>query len=57
MRFRALRMACKLARLTDAPRGHGRWWKLTLWLLEERYTEAKKRGGYDFAKNYDYIPF
>lgn len=53
----ALRAACWVARLKDAPRGHKRWWRLTLWLLEERYSVAKRIGGYDLAKTYDYIPF
>lgn len=56
-RLRLLRAACFVLRVTDMPRGQGRWYRLTLWLCEERYQAAKALGGRDFARPYDYIPF
>jgi hypothetical protein len=41
----------------EPPRVTG--WRYRVWLriMETRYREAERRGGRDFAKQYDYIPF
>ena len=56
-RLRLLRVACAALWLTDKPRGKNRLYRLTLWLLEERYQAAESLGGRDLARTYDYIPF
>ena len=58
-RLRLFAAACVALRLTDAPRFRfGRHvYRLTLWLLDQRYQAANALGGRDFARTYDYIPF
>jgi hypothetical protein len=55
--LRLLRLACFALRLDDIPRGRRRWYRMTLWLLEQRYTTAAALHGRTFARRYDYVPF
>jgi hypothetical protein len=56
-RLRLLDATCTLLRVRDVPRGRGRWFQITLRLLEARYRAAEDIGGRDFARPYDYVPF
>lgn len=56
-RLWVLDAACRLLRVRDIPRGRKRWFRVTLWLLENRYHTALELHGSDFARRYDYVPF
>lgn len=57
VRLWALDVTCRLLRVRDIPRGRNRWFRVTLWLLDNRYRTARALRGPDYARRFDYVPF